>query len=472
MQLRKFGVMALAVAMTACGSQSPAPAAMPVVTIFPTQVMATAAPQAAPLPALAPATPTPAPQKYTVKPNDTSWDIAAMFHLSLDELTSANPGMNPTLIHPGDVLNIPVSGAQVVMALPTPAGPHVDADADGLRLRTAPSTSADVQRYLLALTPLNVFARSADSQWLEVAVPDGTRGWVKAQFVAQVSGLAQLPSKTVTLPPTAAAAAAASAINKTGISAGGYAIPSYLSGFTENARQIYQRGLALGNNPRVFAVIGDSNSASESYLRAFDDGNYDLGAYAALEPSVAYFRGSFNHKSVAAVIGYTALRLLTPPRQPPAGCSAGESLVECEYRLKKPSVALILLGTNDAVEWRTFEENYRDLVKLTIARGIVPVLMTKGDALEWQKYGASLEYVNTIIKNISREYGVPLLDLRSQVLGLPNGGLVSDGIHFNTSPDGKSTYFTGAHMNYGNTIRNLTALQALDAVRKLILDGR
>ncbi|MFZ1792765.1 MAG: hypothetical protein WAU96_05015, partial [Anaerolineae bacterium] len=67
MQLRKFGVMALAVAMTACGSQSPAPAAMPVVTIFPTQVMATAAPQAAPLPALAPATPTPAPQKYTVK---------------------------------------------------------------------------------------------------------------------------------------------------------------------------------------------------------------------------------------------------------------------------------------------------------------------------------------------------------------------------------------------------------------------
>lgn len=461
--------MALAAAMTACGSQNAAPAAMPVVTIFPTQVMATTPPQAAPLPALAPATPTPAPQKYTVKPNDTFWDIAAMFHLSLDELTSANPGMNPVLIHPGQTLIIPVSGAQVVMALPTPAGPHVGADADGLRLRAAPSTQADVQRYLLALTPLSVVARTQDSAWLEVAVPDGTRGWVAAQYVAQVSGLAQLPSKTVSLPPTSAPSASASAINKTGINAGAYSIPSYLSGFTENTRQIYQRGLALGNNPHVFAVIGDSNSVSESYLRAFDFDNYDLGAYAALEPSIAYFRGSFNHKSVAAVIGYTALRLLTPPRNPPAGCAAGEGLAECEYRLKKPSVALILLGTNDAVDWRTFEENYRDLVKLTISRGVVPVLITKGDALEWQKYGASLEYVNTIIRNISREYGVPLLDLRSQVVNLPNGGMVSDGIHFNTSPDGKSTYFTGSHLNYGNTVRNLTSLAALDAVRRLII---
>jgi hypothetical protein len=42
---------------------------------------------------------------------------------------------------------------------------------------------------------------------------------------------------------------------------------------------------------------------------------------------------------------------------------------------------------------------------------------------------------------------------------------------YNAPPNGQSIYFTGDNLKYGYTIRNLTALQALDAVRRLIIQG-
>ena len=38
-------------------------------------------------------------------------------------------------------------------------------------------------------------------------------------------------------------------------------------------------------------------------------------------------------------------------------------------------------------------------------------------------------------------------------------------------PDGRSADFTGDHLNYGYTLRNLTALQMLDALRTQALYG-
>jgi hypothetical protein len=77
--------------------------------------------------------------------------------------------------------------------------------------------------------------------------------------------------------------------------------------------------------------------------------------------------------------------------------------------------------------------------------------------------------MNDIVEKLSREYSVPLLDLHQVTVKLPNHGFGSDGFHFNVPPDGRTAFFTGDHMNYGYTIRNLTALQMLDAVRRLIL---
>jgi hypothetical protein len=67
------------------------------------------------------------------------------------------------------------------------------------------------------------------------------------------------------------------------------------------------------------------------------------------------------------------------------------------------------------------------------------------------------------------EYDVPLLDLRQAVEGLPNRGCLPDGFHYNTPPDGRSAHFDTQHLQYGYTVRNLTALQVLDALRRYVL---
>ena len=162
---------------------------------------------------------------------------------------------------------------------------------------------------------------------------------------------------------------------------------------------------------------------------------------------------------------------MSPARADPAKCQAGESPLLCEYRRKRPSVALILIGTNDTMNWKAFEANLRPIIETTIALGIVPVLLTKGDDLESTKYQGPAGYMNSVIERLSQEYGVPLLDLHQVNTKLPNSGFGSDGFHFNTPPDGRTAFFTRDHMDYGYTIRNLTALQMLDAVRRLILNS-
>jgi len=47
--------------------------------------------------------------KYTVRANDTLWDIAMGHGISVAQLTAANPGVNPGALRPGQTLSIPSS---------------------------------------------------------------------------------------------------------------------------------------------------------------------------------------------------------------------------------------------------------------------------------------------------------------------------------------------------------------------------
>jgi hypothetical protein len=187
-----------------------------------------------------------------------------------------------------------------------------------------------------------------------------------------------------------------------------------------------------------------------------------------LSPTIHYFSGSFSRSSPAAVGSFSTSKELDPSFAKP-GCAAGETPLACEYRLNKPSVALILLGTGDQHSWQGFEARYRKIIEYTIQQGIVPVLITKADDLESKEDTAPAGFTNGVIRRLAQEYDVPLLDLRAAVDPLPNHGCGPDGFHYNVPPDGQSANFDTAHLLYGYTVRNLTALQVLDALRRDVL---
>ena len=455
---------------------------------------------------------------YTILAGDTLWAIGVKFGVSLEQLVAANPGLDPNLIQPGHAIHIPAPGEVIPTAIapgslvtgssqladtaPSPAevapvteisttfqaNARVKPDADNLRVRALPNAEAAVLRKLAAQTPLSIAGRTADGAWLQVRMADGQQGWVMAQFVedwrAELSpASASVPASTPASTPTNAVAdpTMPSALATLDVHPGRPVALStaslprpepYLLNFTTRAIEIYRAGLQKGNRANVFTLVGDSNTANPAFFEAFDAGHYNLDQYGYLEETLRYYQGNFKLTSVAAVGGFNTTRLWEPERADPSHCLAGEGSLACEYRIKKPSVALILIGSNDRPLWSEFEANYRQLVEYTIGQGILPVLITKGDDTETQ-YGGPSGYINSIIRKLSAEYSVPLLDLRMAIdqFQLPNAGLEADNLHFNTPPDGLSADFNPEHLRYGYTLRNLTALQALDAVRRLTINA-
>jgi LysM repeat protein len=413
--------------------------------------------------------------QYTVVEDDTLWGIAIKFGLSLDELVAANPAIEPDRVFPGDVVNVPLPGTTIIAEVtrqpttqPPPAVAGISArvkpDADGLRLRRDPSTSDNVITKLPALTPLNPVGRTATNDWLEITLSDGTRGWVMMQYVDFTGDLALV---AVSGPPVAAPPGESQPVASQSLPRD----EPYISGITARAAEIYRAGQERGNRANVFALVGDSNTQNPAFLMPFDQGNYSLGNYDYLQDTIRFFRGSFGRSmsSPAAVGGFNTTKVLDPANA--GGCNGGESPLACEYRITRPSVALILLGTGDQHSWQGFEGRYRTVIETTISQGIIPVLITKGDDLESKDNSAPYGYINGIIARLSREYDVPLLDLRQAIANLPNRGFESDGFHYNAPPDNKSCHFIGDAMQYGYTIRNLSALQMLDALRRQVLSN-
>ncbi len=246
-------------------------------------------------------------------------------------------------------------------------------------------------------------------------------------------------------------------------------VPAYISGITSNAHNIFLRGRSLGNRAHAFALVGDSNTDNPVFFAPFDSGNYNLGEYSYLQEALNYFGGSFARDSVAAVGGFSTAKVLDPAFNDPARCSSSESPLVCEYRLQRPSIALILLGTGDHQIWQGFQDRYRQVVEYTLAQGIIPVLITKADDLESLEDGAPNGYINGVSVQMSGDYRVPLLDLRQAVAPLPNRGLLPDGFHYDYPGDGQFANFTDGYLDYGFNMRNLTGLPVLDALRRQVL---
>jgi hypothetical protein len=232
----------------------------------------------------------------------------------------------------------------------------------------------------------------------------------------------------------------------------------------DEARAIYQRGLDMGNNPAAFSKIGDCGSSPSWFLGVFDQGGdfYRLGDYTYLEDVIAAFSGSFERTSIAARSGFNASSVFSPLWSDPTRCDAGEGPLACEYRLQRPILAFIMLGTNDRWHMADFESRLREIVEYSAEQGVVPILSTKPDNLEGD--GS----INATIVRVADEYGVPLWNEWRAMQPLPHHGLQEDGAHLTWEPN---WFDNPVVMRSGWPVRNLSALQALDAVWRA-LSGR
>lgn len=220
-------------------------------------------------------------------------------------------------------------------------------------------------------------------------------------------------------------------------------------------KAVYARGLALGNDPRSFSKVGDCNSESEFFLKSFDfSGTYNLGPYTKLQNVIDNFTGSFSRTSMAARTGFGPNAMFASIWADPTVCLVGEGPLPCEYRLHRPSIALIGLGTHYE-PLSDFEGQMRAVIEFSLDHGVVPILATKVD-------NEGGDEVNAIIVNLAQEYQVPLWNFWLAEQPLPNQGQPpGDGVHFNWAENDFGSIYS---LRNGWPVRNLTALQALDAV--------
>jgi hypothetical protein len=222
--------------------------------------------------------------------------------------------------------------------------------------------------------------------------------------------------------------------------------------------EVYQRGQALGRDARVFSVVGDCQNVAAYFLEIFDfPGKYNLGEYLALQDTIDWYSGSFSRSRAAVKGGYNVAAVLSPLWSDPQFCDSHESPLACEFRRSNPSVVIISMET-----WwydrpaSTYAGYLRQIIEYTLSQGIVPILATKADNLEGDNS------INAAIVQVAQEYEVPLWNFWLAVDPLPGHGLTADGFHLRFA---ENFFNDSTMMQHGWPVRNLTALQALDAVR-------
>ncbi|MCA9607053.1 MAG: SGNH/GDSL hydrolase family protein [Myxococcales bacterium] len=224
----------------------------------------------------------------------------------------------------------------------------------------------------------------------------------------------------------------------------------------------------------VFAKIGDSATASRTFMRCFaEDDELDLGGRDELRPVIERIRHarvagttSFARDSEAAIVGRSVHTLLRGDPSP----------VTAEIRALSPRFALVMFGGNDIEIGRLdlFGTSMLELVDHLLARGTIPILSTIPPRDDDAESDAEVPRYIAVIEAIARSRRLPLIDLHRALMALPAHGLASDGVHPNAPVRDGRAYacdFGADGMRFGMNVRNLLNLRMLAHLSEVIADA-
>jgi len=247
-----------------------------------------------------------------------------------------------------------------------------------------------------------------------------------------------------------------------------YGVP-LISGISPTMQLIYRRGRALGNQSNVVTKIGDSVTADPIFLAPMNRDDNELGPYDYLQDTLDFFGPNTANTSIAARISLTTYSVFDPMLADGSQCEANETPLDCEYRVRKPSVAFIMFGANDVrhINVERFDTQMRQIVEETLAHGVIPVLSTFSYDPNAGYWDQALDF-NLAVVSIADDYDVPLVNLWAAARPLPDYGLDGDDVHMAHSGFRYLKYDTGHESWYGVSLRNLLALRMLDEIRSTL----
>lgn len=263
-----------------------------------------------------------------------------------------------------------------------------------------------------------------------------------------------------------------------------YPADQLLSPVTEHVAERLRSiaGSGPATDAQVFMKVGASGTVSSRFLDCFGgDRSYllDLDGRDELMPTVSFFRegdaagqNPWSRDTLAAVVGKSAVWAI-----------AGEpSPIDQEIDALNPRYALVNYGTNDMQLGEThrsalwpFYENFSRLLDELEEQGIVPIVTGLNPRTDSVTAARWVPTYNNVVRGVAEARQIPFIDLYLASVGLPAQGLVGDGLHGNAYPHPELGVqpcdFTAPGLQYNYNNRNLLTLQALDVVRRVVVDG-
>ena len=222
-------------------------------------------------------------------------------------------------------------------------------------------------------------------------------------------------------------------------------------------KKVYAQGLADGNDPHKFSKIGDCQNVISLFLPFDLPPYYRLGEkYSYLIPAIEQFSGSWMRESQAVRGGYNVASVLSSYFSDKEVCGNDETPLACEFRLNEPSIAIISMETWTSKRPPEIFEGYlSQIVEFVLSHNAIPILSTKADNLEGD------QSINAAVARVAYKYDVPMWNFWAAVHPLPSAGLTEDNFHLTV---GKNFFDDPEEMEKAWPVRNLTALQTIDAV--------